>query len=227
MPTLPEMPKPVMPPVLWGRAPQREREAGNVLHSNLWTLSHELGKFASCVGLLDFSREVEDLRLGSDWGFVACHQAVLGVYHCYMLSEGLSSTLNGVPAWVDKIDTVAFRQTRKRFESDFPKLIVSRHGVTHIAEMFATPEKLERNKFEVKNDPVTPTVSVYFTGTSIHGRKLIISRDGEFLSLDVTWDNYKKLEAIVTSLFEIFTPLAEFLEKELCAEIASKGQNRS
>lgn len=188
----------------YSSASSEELFAINELIGLLRSVHSEVSRFRSAIALADIGLDRRtgpaegepwlewDFRV--NWSIIAAHAALSSLYQIRDLLKGLSerTSSSGLKRYFHNCS--AAQQAINELNVTFPKLVQSRHATAHSGEIRSYPERnyhkapLKRKGYLEKRGGGRMLISDTF-----FDRTFVTTRRGEFLSFDVTWENYKKL----------------------------------
>jgi hypothetical protein len=212
--------------------PAEEREAIQVINSNLWSLNTYIDDFRASLALFEYSLEASTaareqrknspfetraslLRthfMYAKWQHIAARDAVMNIYHWGRARDGINMTLGGCPTLRGMLGA-PMGAANKLFDFHFPDYVKMRHGIAHIKETGFTPQAMERHaitepftlKGVIRNESTAAKVLV---GGALDGRIYSCTWEGDPISCEISEATASKMEEVRNAYYQAFNEAA-------------------
>jgi hypothetical protein len=204
----------------------KEVQIDDARHFNhlLDELRYHAEEFRLAVRLLDYCNagcKGDPFNTYGRWRWIAARDAAITVYN-------FKTGLEAMKRHKGKIDEVRahanhkmFKDAVALFDETFPHAVQMRHAVAHDADQMATVDKVEKNSHAKTGDIpglVVEGGAGVMLGRSLMKRTLGMPWEGQYIKLDVTFENADLLEQVRKIVFEALEPAA--------AAVVEAGRNR-
>jgi len=197
-----------------------ERESLWHLEGFLRDLDSYAAKFYYAVALFDMASENLGRFLQDDrskvqpslercraWLTLAARDGAMTVFHFAKTLDAVKSGVAGSKNISATLDHTQFRSIRREFREHFPNFEPVRHAVAHSGELLKDEKRRSENTFSGSFDG--PGLLIR-DSTDVFVSEMLVDRtfsntfDGKIISYDLSWENWRVLDKIVSDLFFLF-----------------------
>ena len=170
-----------------GQLPQAEQDSARHLEDKIQELDSYDRQFAVALALFDHADALQaDPECGqnrwvySQWKLIAARDIVLTGYHFRSTLHSLRANLEKCPTLLKQISTANIEAAIAELDKAFPALVEVRHAVGHSADQTFSPADQRKHTF------ITPNDASVFISSSLFGKDLVYTRNGQQVSFPIT-----------------------------------------
>lgn len=142
------------------------------------------------------------------WMRIAARDGAMTLFHIAKTLDAINSSISKCKLIFELIDRQALKSARLLFFNSFSNFSAIRHSVAHSGELFASEKAKKENSFsgdyEGLGMKIERSIGTIIT-EGLYNRTFTNTYDGEIVSYDISWENWKILDDMLCALFLVFT----------------------